>query len=69
MLAHVSACGHVMVCHSPNFPPAGTQSQRAISSGPTSTRMTLRRPKNALEARNLTLAKPTSWRIHIFHSF
>ncbi|KAL1697961.1 hypothetical protein EV121DRAFT_297717 [Schizophyllum commune] len=57
------------VCHSPNLPPAGTQSQQAISSDPTSTRMTLRRPKNALEARNPTLAKPTSWRIPIFHSF
>ncbi|KAL1697986.1 hypothetical protein EV121DRAFT_297687 [Schizophyllum commune] len=45
------------VCHSPNLPPAGTQSQRAISSDPTSTRMTLRRPKNAVEARSPTLAK------------
>ncbi|KAL1698114.1 hypothetical protein EV121DRAFT_297549 [Schizophyllum commune] len=52
------------VCHSPNLPPAGTQSQRAISSDPTSTRMTLRRPRNALEARNPTLANPTSW-IHV----
>ncbi|KAL1757423.1 hypothetical protein FB107DRAFT_273024 [Schizophyllum commune] len=57
------------VCHSPNLPLAGTQSQQAILSDPTNTRMTLRRPKNALEARNPTLAKPTSWRIHIFHSF
>ncbi|KAL1749741.1 hypothetical protein FB107DRAFT_280370 [Schizophyllum commune] len=45
------------VCHSPNLPPDGTQSQQAIPSDEASTRMTLRRPRNALEARNPTLAK------------
>ncbi|KAL1724889.1 hypothetical protein EV714DRAFT_222339, partial [Schizophyllum commune] len=45
------------VHHTPNLPPDGTQSQRAIPSDEASTRITLRRPRNALEARNPTLAK------------
>ncbi|KAL1724585.1 hypothetical protein EV714DRAFT_278567 [Schizophyllum commune] len=45
------------VHHMPNLPLDGTQLQRAIPSDEASTRITLRRPRNALEPRNPTLAK------------
>ncbi|KAI5893263.1 uncharacterized protein SCHCODRAFT_01140382 [Schizophyllum commune H4-8] len=58
MFSHVSSCFTASTAHhTTNLPPDGTKLQRAIPPDETSTRMTLRRPRNALEARNPTLAK------------